>query len=326
MPFEHFPQQENSPRRIPHPRVERAYERSPREERFVSLSDIHNDIFALRASLMQKKLIGKHGNWKRGLESVSLVITGDSINKKNPNPEVLRYLHHLHETVPEGCTMSILVGNHELNILMREAEGIDTGLGEEHIEFFGNMQVVNKQGPILFLHRYPSLAQLQELEAQYCECGGVVPNEEWHINTRFRDAFATRKENPSASRAVFQACDDGGENSALEGLPAKEYYEKYGEAVRDILTRMGITVVIHGHKRQASGGQQFEEYIPGILMIDNDTGVSSDKNKANLHGLASTEVSLGERGAEITCVYTEDIMRHSGKPRIQSRVLPPTLH
>ncbi len=331
MSFEHFPQPQETLRNVPPslpkreitpppPVFEHAYEREHRTERFVCLSDIHNDIKAMHASMRQRKLINEEGEWKHGVRGVHLMITGDSINKHGPNPEVLKYLHHLQKTAPEGCRVTVLVGNHELDILTRETRGEDVGLKEKRIDFFGKMQVVSKQGQILFLHRFPSLALVQELEAQYSEQNADVPDGELYINSRFQNAVATRKITPEESLAVFQECDDGGDSNALEGLTEKEYYEKHGEEIRTLLERMGVSVVVHGHRRQVTGGQHFEEYIPGIVMINNDTAMADNKNPDGKHRAASVGISHSPDGnIDINCVYVENT--HSGNPYIQQRTL-----
>jgi hypothetical protein len=312
MSFEHFGMQERMQSPVPKPPIERVdvYERAPRTERLISLSDIHNDLHALRGSLEQKKLIDKDGEWKYLPEPIHLVITGDSINKQNPDGKVLKYLKHLQETVPEGSSVTLLVGNHELDILAHDTEGKDTDLKDKRIEFLGTMQVVCKQGPVLFLHRYPSLLLIHEMEAQYTRMHGAVTNDSWDINKRFQDAVATRHIAPGKSLEVFRACDDGGEDAALEGMSPEAYFQKYGEVIGQLLARMGITVVVHGHKRQVSGGQHFEPLIPGVVMINNDTGISKDKNPEHKHRIASADISVGKDGTDITCVYKNDMKKH----------------
>lgn len=319
MSFEHYQPREQH-KTTPPPILERVCEREPQPERFVSLSDIHNDLRAMQASLEQKKLTDSHGDWRKGVRDVHLVITGDSINKESPNPKVLTYLHHLEQTAPEGCVLTILVGNHELDILTRETQGHDVGLKRKHLEVLEHMQVVCKKGPILFLHRYPSLPLIEELATQYNKENGDVHNERWNINTRFKNAMQTRKINPEISLDVFHSCDTGGETQALEGLSTEAYYEKYGARIRALLERMGVTVIVHGHKRQVSGGQHFEEYIPGIVMINNDTGVSSDKNPEHKHRIASADISLSPHGTDITCIYKKDTKK-TGNAEVKQRTI-----
>ncbi len=322
MSFEHLGMQERIQPQVPKPPIERVdvYERAPRTERLISLSDIHNDLHALRGSLEQKKLIDKDGEWKYLAEPIHLVITGDSINKQHPDVNVLKYLKHVQESAPEGSSVTLLVGNHELDVLARDTEGKETGLKEKRIEFLGTMQVVCKQGPVLFLHRYPSLSLIHELEAQYTRMHGEVTNDSWDINKRFQDAVATRHITPEKSLEVFRACDDGGEDVALEGMSTEAYYQKYGELIGQLLARMGITVVVHGHKRQVSGGQHFESHIPGVVMVNNDTGISKDKNPEHKHRIASADISVGENGIDITCVYKHDMKKH-GNMQVQKQTI-----
>lgn len=322
MTFEQFRTQERIEPPVPKPSIERVdiHERAPRTERLISLSDIHNDLHALRGSLEQKKIIDEDGDWKFLPEPIHLVITGDSINKHDPDGKVLKYLKHLQENAPLGSSVTLLVGNHELDVLARDTEEKETGLKEKRIEFLGTMQVVCKQGPVLFLHRYPSLPLIHELEAQYALMQGEVANDSWYINKRFQSAVATRHINPEKSLEVFRACDDGGEDNALEGMSTEAYYQKYGEVIGQLLARMGITIIVHGHKRQVSGGQQFESLIPGVAMINNDTGISKDKNPEHKHRIASADISVGANGIDITCVYKDDMKKH-GHMQVQKQTI-----
>ena len=304
--------------------IGRSFEKEPLTKRLVTISDVHNDIHALHASLEQRGLVTPEGDWRKHSEAVRLVITGDSVNKHKPNPEVLRYLRHLQKSAPEGSSVTVLVGNHELDLLTRETLGEDIGLKEKKIEFMGAMRVVHKEGPVLFLHRYPSLTLVAELEEQFSAWKGHVQNDEWNINRRFHDAFLTRRHNPDESISTFRECDDGGEDSALEGMPPAEYYRVYGATIAELLNKMGVTVVVHGHKRQKTGGQQFEEYIPGITMIDNDTAMSADKNDGGVPCLSSSDITVDpdSREVHISSIYMNGIGTRSAKPVVQNTVIP----
>lgn len=103
-------------------------EREPQIERVVCLSDIHNDLVAARASLKQRDLIGNDGEWKYSVRPVHLLLLGDSVNKQNPNPDALTYFRHLQKTAPADCSVTMLVGNHELDLLTQVANGKEVGL------------------------------------------------------------------------------------------------------------------------------------------------------------------------------------------------------
>ncbi len=316
--FEGFQRTEVSHARKPLPieRVRREHEREPRVERVICLSDIHNDLLAAQASLRQQDIIDEHGEWKH---PVDLIITGDSINKHEPNAEVLKYFRHLEKTAPMGCSVTMLVGNHELDVLTRIANGEAVGLKEKTWEFLGSMDVVCRRGPVLYLHRYPSLGLVRELWQQFREQGKNP--DVWHINRRFREAVIMMRQTPERSKALFRECDDGGDEKALGGLSAESYYQKYGVLLGQFLKEMGITTVIHGHKKQKEGGQRFEQYIPGICMVNNDAGISSDKNPEHQHRIGLLEVAPASDGSiEVTCRYKPNI-KSKGGVKIQTATI-----
>ncbi len=288
------------------------HEHEPRVERIVCLSDIHNDLVAVQASLRQQNIIDAYGKWKH---PVNLIITGDSINRHEPNPEVLKYFAHLQETVPEGYAVTMLVGNHELDILVHVADGEDAGLKDKRIKFLGSMDVVCKRGPVLYLHRYPSLGLVRELWQQYTEQNGNPTV--WNINRRFHEAVSTLQVTPERSKAIFRECDDGGDHGALGGLSPEAYYQKYGVLIGRFLKEMGVTTIVHGHKIQKEGGQKFEQYIQSVFMVNNDVGISSAKNPEHHHRIGLIEIaSASDAGVEITCRYKPNI-KQNGKTKIQ---------
>ncbi len=296
--------------------VQHEREREPRVERVICLSDIHNDLLAAQASLRQQDIIDEHGEWKH---SVNLIITGDSINRNEPNTEVLKYFRHLKKTAPIGCTVTMLVGNHELDVLTQIASGADMGLKKKMQEFLGSMDVVCRQGPVLYLHRYPSMRLVRELWQQYQEQGGNP--DVWRINRRFQEAVLTMHQTPERSKTVFRECDDGGDEMALEGLSTELYFQNYGVLIGQFLKEMRITTVIHGHKKQKEGGQRFEQYIPGICVVNNDSAISSDKNLEHQHRIGSLEVAPApDEGVEVTCRYKPNI-KPNGRVRTQTATI-----
>jgi hypothetical protein len=315
--FERFQSADLARARQPFPVERFRPEREIPLRRMVCLSDIHNDLVAAQASLRQQASVDAHGEWR---EPVDLMITGDSINRDAPNPEVLKYFRHLRKTAPADCSVKMLVGNHELDVLTRVANGEDVGLKNSLIEFLGSMDVVCRRGPVLYLHRYPSLACVRELWQQYREEGGNPAV--WNINRRFQEAVCRIKETPAQSKRVFLECDDGGDEGALGGLSAEAYYEKYGLLIGQFLKEMGVTTVIHGHKKQKEGGQKFEQYIPGIFMVNNDAGISRDKNPEHHHRIGSIEVApLSDGSIAITCRYKPSI-----KPKGDTKTQTTTIH
>lgn len=295
-------------------------EREPQIERVVCLSDIHNDLVAARASLKQRDLIGNDGEWKYSVRPVHLLLLGDSVNKQNPNPDALTYFRHLQKTAPADCSVTMLVGNHELDLLTQVANGKEVGLKNKKIEFLGSMDVVCVRGSVLYLHRYPSLGLVRELWQQYCEQGGIPAT--WNINRRFREAVFMMRKDPEKSKNIFRECDDGGEERSLGGLSPKEYYQKYGVLLSHFLKEMGVTTVIHGHKKQEEGGQKFEPYIPDVLMVNSDVGISRKKNLEHHHRIGSVEVTPAtDGGIEIICTYKPNIKLKNNDTTTQTRTI-----
>lgn len=273
-----------------------------RTEHCVSLSDIHNDLVAAQASLEQRGIVSKDGAWRHPMD---LIITGDSVNKQAPNLEVLRYFRHLQKTAPPGYSVKMLAGNHELDLLSRAADGEKIELKDKMIDFLGSMDIVCVRGPVLYLHRYPSIGLVRDMWQQYCKQDGNP--DRWDINRRFQEAVSTIHKTPAQSKAVFLECDDGGDERSLGGLSAQAYYQRYGVIIGHFLKEMGITTVIHGHKKRKEGGQGFEQYIPGIFMVNNDACISSDKNPEHHHRIGSLQViPTKDGGIEVTCTYKPD--------------------
>ena len=323
-----FEQPQREPARIPkrqevffvQPPIERDRKEYPLLERVVCVSDVHNDKEALVASLRERNLVDERGEWRLNLNvPIRLMITGDSINQNDPNYELLKFLKHLKKTAPEGVSVTLLVGNHELELLAQITKKKENILKEKWIGFLGTWGVVSRSGPVLFIHRYPTIELVLELQEQWVASGGYVPDESWKVNRRYQQAVAEIYTKPEQSRTILQACDDGGGERALRGQSFEEYYRHYGLAIGEALRSIGITTVVHGHRRQREGGQQLEQVIPGILMINNDAAISNTKNPEHVHRIGSVDITASKGGGiDATCVYQENTHLKKSTPLIQN--------
>lgn len=291
-------------------------ERIPVVEHYIGLSDIHNDLKSAIASLERSGITDNDGEWLPDVSGIHLVVTGDSINKQNPDTSVLKLLRHLKRKAPLGCEVTVLVGNHELDLLTREAQEKSTGLKNKHIEFLAEFGVVHKKGPVLFTHRYPTEEMLEEMVQQYEEFAGDVDPSEWLINERFTQAVATMKDSPEESVAVFEECNYGGESGGIYGQTEAGYYQAKADRIKLLLAKLGVTTIVHGHKKQISGGQKFENYLPGICMINIDAAIADEKNPDGNHRIGFVDVKVREDGSvEASSKYKNKI----GKGKLKTQ-------
>ncbi|MBF0097573.1 MAG: metallophosphoesterase [Magnetococcales bacterium] len=245
----------------------------------VILSDTDNDLHAIQYVLWLTGLCHRDGRWRKGVHGFRVIHTGDWLNKFNPNPEVLDYLRHLQESAPVDCAVHLLVGNHEVEILQRSAQGWRSRLSEEQLAFIRQQDVLHVADQILYLHGYPTLNLLMLLWQLQQETGDVGL-----FNDRFRKAFYEGR------YALFR------EKEGLEIVGdirhVKQYYlrvgsdgELYGQQVSRLLQQLGIQTVIHGHRPNIliQLDYEFQEEIPQVRIINND-------NKASLTGFGAAIV------------------------------------
>ncbi|MBF0185390.1 MAG: metallophosphoesterase [Magnetococcales bacterium] len=245
----------------------------------VILSDTDNDLHAIQYVLWLTGLCNRKGEWRKGVQGFRVIHTGDWLNKFNPNPEVLDYLRTLQQTAPPGCSVILLVGNHEVEVLQRAAQGIRSRLSEEQLAFIRQQDVLFVADRILYLHGYPTVNLLTLLWQIQQE--GDDPG---LFNDRFRKAFYEGR------HALFR------EKEGLELVGdirhVKQYYlrsgageERYGHHVSRLLQELGIDTVIHGHRPNVLIQLDYElqEEIPHIRIINND-------NKASLTGFGAAIV------------------------------------
>ncbi|MBF0380111.1 MAG: metallophosphoesterase [Magnetococcales bacterium] len=222
-------------------------------------------------------MVDKSGVWKDGLKDFHLVHTGDWLNKTHPKQEVISLLSNLKNTLPDSAKMYILNGNHEVEILQKVENHYTLGLSNNEVDFIRNQDIMYVCGNNLFIHGYPTF-ELLRLLAHVKDESGCMND----FNDRFRKAFY------EGEYALFREK----EGMALLGdiRQAQAYYrsksskgQTKGIKISNLLKKLGIDTVIHGHRPNMMVQQDFEFKleVPGIRFINND-------NKARLSKLGAT--------------------------------------
>ncbi len=237
------------------------------------LSDTDNDFEPVRHVLWLTGLCDIQGCWQPNIPPIRLIHTGDWLNKWNPNPHVLDSFKRLITTAPEGIDTHLLTGNHELAILRMAEMGLQTPFTPEDLHFVRQGSVTHIHDNMLFLHGYPTPSLLKLL--QQIQQEGLPLND---INTRLHTAFF------QGEHALFR--ETMGLELTGDIRKPKAYYGQLnpdgttiGEQVALQLSQLGITTVIHGHKPVTitQTDDELEHLIPGIRVINNDTGVRTTK-------------------------------------------------
>lgn len=244
------------------------------------LSDTDNDLQAVRYTLWLAGLCDRHGHWRKGIHHFCVIHTGDWLNKLNPNPEVLEFFRTFKSSAPPSCSVVLLVGNHEVEILQRAAAGIRMRLNPEQLDFIRQQDVLHVTRNILYLHGYPTLNLLSLLLQIKREKKGSLNR----FNHRFRKAFH------EGHHALFK--DREGLEMVGDIRNVKQYYmqgevdgERYGSRISRLLQQLEIDTVIHGHRPNVLTQLDYElcNEVPDIRIINND-------NKASMTGFGAVVV------------------------------------
>lgn len=232
----------------------------------VVLSDTDNDIKAVQYALQIVGVCNQHGDWREKIRGIRVIHTGDWLNKWEPSIEMLDYFRHLSRTVPSGCDLKILNGNHELEILKRAEKGDFAHLGEKRLAFIRSRDLLHVYGRTLFLHGYPTCSLLRFLQQIKDEKKGLN-----RFNERVRKAFYEGR------HALFRK----GDGKVLMGNinQARRYYrqpcmdgEIQGVKISKFLKAMEIDTVVHGHRPNilVQKDDEFRLETPGIRIVNND--------------------------------------------------------
>jgi hypothetical protein len=243
--------------------------------RCIVFSDTDNDVNSVENTLSFAGILDESGRLKDNLQGMSIIHTGDFVDKKNPDTSVVEYWQSFQrDAIARGCRIKLIVGNHEQQIWQRvragEQYGEDLEQSRRLEKFVESLDLFYVAGSVLFIHGYPTLEFLNTL-LHFKEVTGKDPNcfNADHYRKAFRSVNALRqysyvKENHRANYLLYDVTD------------ASRYYRKKGRMVGSVLEKLKIGVVIHGHRPQRTGVQvdyEFSQWIPNIRMIGNDTMV-----------------------------------------------------
>ena len=258
----------------------------------IVFSDTDNDVNSVRNTLRFSGILNKKGEITETLEGTTILHTGDLIDKKNPDLSVVQYWRLLQQAAfTKGGHLKLLVGNHEQevwqNIMAGKECGIETLHAQGLTDFIESLDLFHVAGPVLFIHGYPTLEFLEVL-LHFKEITGKELNcfNTDHYKKAFRSINAMRqyayaRENRKTHYLLYDVAD------------ASRYYKKQGREVGVVLAKLKIDTVVHGHRPQRSGVQvdyEFDNWIPGIRMIGNDTMVRRK-------GIGASIISVSSSGA-----------------------------
>jgi len=255
-----------------------AKENGPGEMEIIAITDTHNDTEAIKRNLHLHDVVDKDGEWKKKAHNIRIIHTGDVINKEKPEKKSLEYIFHLKETAPETCSVEVLAGNHEISYTLGKNEPPEK-VGSKR-EFIAKMSVVSSEGPILFIHGYPTIELLREILSHGSREEGIKA-----INEQFREAMRESiSGNHEKLKRFSYAKSDGsdGEHPLFWKVLPKDYYLKNGKETEELLEKLGIDIVVHGHVSRQEGVQDVGEFQKNNLMtnttfINNDVRVSDRK-------------------------------------------------
>jgi hypothetical protein len=259
--------------------------------RCIVLSDTDNDVSSVRKTLRFAGILNGKGEFADNLEGVTIVHTGDLIDKKNPDASVVEYWQLLQQdALARGCHVKLIVGNHEQEIWQKIRTGEKCGMGAKKTDwlngFIESLDLFYVAGPVLFVHGYPTLEFLQTL-LHFKEVTGKDLNyfNTDHYKKAFRSVKAIRqyayvRANRKTNYLLYDVAD------------ASRYYKKQGRVVGAVLAQLKIDIVVHGHRPQRSGVQvdyEFGKWIPKVRMIGNDTMVKR-------RGIGATVIRMTSSG------------------------------
>ncbi|MEO5340336.1 MAG: metallophosphoesterase [Magnetococcus sp. MYC-9] len=232
----------------------------------VVLSDTDNDFHPVLQSLRLAGLCDQHGCWVPGLQNIQVVHTGDWLNKWDPNPHVLDGFKRLQATIPEGCRLILLNGNHELSILQMADQGLRTPLTREDLAFIRRQHLLHIDHGTLFLHGYPGSDLLMILKQFQRE---EVNREEFHERLHavfFAGQFPLFRE----ARSLRIIGDIKNPKFYYNQRSSNGIHR--GEQIAAILQDLGLTTLIHGHKpgSEVQTDYELQAEVPGIRFINND--------------------------------------------------------
>jgi len=267
-------------------------ERPAFPERCIVFSDTDNDVTSVRNTLCFAGIINEKGKLADNLKGITILHTGDLIDKKNPDSSVVEYWQLLRQdALVKGCHVKLIVGNHEQEIWQKIRAGEKCGMKAKQArcldDFIADLDLFYVAGPVLFIHGYPTLEFLQtllhfkEVTGKDLNCFNVDHYKKAVSSVNGMRQYAYVRENRRVNYLLYDVAN------------ASRYYKKQGRAVGAVLAQLKIDMVVHGHRPQRSGLQvdyEFGKWIPNIRMIGNDTMVRRK-------GIGATVIKTTSSGA-----------------------------
>lgn len=281
------------------------------QRRILAIADCENDTSSVAATLRYVGILGKQGKLKSRVRGVSVVQTGDLLHKNYPSPDVVRFWQDLRSaTAMEDCSLTLIAGNHELEIWRRLEDGEHLGLKRreqgEVRALIRTMRLFHVEGSVLFLHGYPTVKLLRHMQAYRIGTGN-------DLNDYNKDCFQAAFDNPKLLARYAYPRRNACRGCLLHDVPDPErYFRRHGLEVAALLRSLRIDLVVHGHRPERTGVQrdyEVQPYLPGVRMISNDI-------QLRLQGLGATVI----RQAETDPTELLLLNRSSAKPSLRTDV------
>ena len=218
----------------------------------IGIPDCENETDAVCATLRFAGVLNKKGQPRERAGRVQIVQTGDLLLKRAPDPAVVRFWQRLGAKVAQGGgALHLVAGNHEMEIWRRLRAGERFGLSRPDLARLAahirSTKLFHLDGSTLYLHGYPTVAFLRDLE-RYCARTGRAPE---RYN---RDRFAKALRDPK-KLAAFDYAADGGRGLLHDVSSPRQYYRRHGKEVAGLLAGFGVATVVHGHRPERDGVQ-----------------------------------------------------------------------
>jgi len=262
------------------------------QRRLVVVGDCENDVDSVQASLRFLGLLGKRGQLKARARGTQIVQTGDLLHKNGPSPDVVRFWEGLRSAAEaDGYALHLVAGNHELEIWRRLRAGERLGLSRPEQgqvrELIRRMQLFHVDGSMLFIHGYPTVELLRDMQVYRAKTGKS-------LNDYNRDCFQPSFDDPARLARYSYPRRNTARGCLLHDAPdPRRYYRLHGGKVAALLASLGLDTVVHGHRPERAGVQtdyEWQQWIPGVRMINNDI-------QLRLQGLGATVIRQMDRGA-----------------------------
>ncbi len=309
-------------RRVIEPPIEsdNRVEQSVFSGRCIVFSDTDNCIKSLKKTLRFAGILNERDELADNLDGISIFHTGDMIDKKNPDPSVVKYFQLLQKNaLAKGCHVKLIVGNHEQEIWQKIMAGEKYGLQAEQVnglnEFIESLDLFYVAGPILFIHGYPTLEFLrallhfQEVTGKDLNCFNTDHYRRALISVNAMRQYSYVRERRRTHYLLYDVVD------------ASRYYKKQGRMVGDVLAKLKINIVVHGHRPQRSGVQvdyEFSKWIPRVRMIGNDTMVRS-------RGIGATVIRVAPSGAVDVDFINKKTKSEKLRKKVQNNLREPLI-